>query len=435
MKNRDGTPSALSGNAAWLRYVEFRLAEGASIDELEADTAAIKAAVLSGYKAKRQSKPRPRGTGCVYQRAGSQYFWAQYAVNGQLVRESTKALTKSEATEYLNRKLREIGAGRALDPDIARTSVSVVVERMFERKKNGQLGRAKSVDLDELRWKANPELFFGKLRVRDVTEDKLTEYVTLRKKELRLPDGKISRGVSNGTVNREIAILRRAFSAAKLPEIEWSNLPEGNPREGFLQDDKRDALLRACGKVGLWFRALVATAATFGFRRGELLNMRVKAFDQSAGVLRLERRETKSGKARTIKLTADLQVLLQACAADKGPDDYLFTRTGKKRDGQFVGDFRKTWVTCCKAAGCPDLIFHDLRRSAIRNMVRSGMSEREAMLISGHRTRAVFDRYDITDESRLAESVGAYEGWLKLQNSYIQPKKAKAAAAAIPGNA
>lgn len=84
----------------------------------------------------------------------------------------------------------------------------------------------------------------------------------------------------------------------------------------------------------------------------------------------------------------------------KRPEDFLLTPA----TGEPVGDFRAVWAALVKAAGCPGLLFHDLRRSAVRKMVRRGAAERVAMRISGHKSRSVVDRYDTVSESDLADA-------------------------------
>ena len=71
-------------------------------------------------------------------------------------------------------------------------------------------------------------------------------------------------------------------------------------------------------------------------------------------------------------------------------------------DGAALGAFRKSWATACKVAGVGELLFHDLRRTAVRNMMDAGIPQSHAMYIGGHKTDSIFRRYDIVSDDRLA---------------------------------
>ncbi len=113
---------------------------------------------------------------------------------------------------------------------------------------------------------------------------------------------------------------------------------------------------------------------------------------------------TKNDDGRVFPFTQELRELLvqqkeQTEKLQRQKDmliPWVFHREGKK-----VGDFRKSWATACKKAGVPGRIPHDFRRTAVRNLVRAGVPERVAMQMTGHKTRSVFERYNIVSEGDL----------------------------------
>ena len=259
---------------------------------------------------------------------------------------------------------------------------------------------------------------FAKMRVQDVTTAEINKYIAGRRGE----------GMSNGTINREVALLRAMFNlGTKQTPIMVDRIPafptrliEPPPRKGFVRD-KEYAVLAANAK-DLWLRALIAAAYSFGFRKGELLNLRVRQVDLLERLIQLEEGSTKNDEARKVYMTEEVFQLLQECVRGKKPNDFVFTRDGGGR----VVDPREEWYSLCVSSGLGQWIpakrkngeefkayrglnLHDFRRSAIRNMTRRGVNDTTAMKISGHKTRSVFMRYNIVDERDLAEAARKIE--------------------------
>ncbi len=109
---------------------------------------------------------------------------------------------------------------------------------------------------------------------------------------------------------------------------------------------------------------------------------------------------SKNKDGQLLPLSGELLEIVESAYADRRLDcQYVL-----QLDGQQVGDFKRSWATACKKAGVGKVLVHDLRRTAVRNMVRAGIPDRVAMMLSGHKTRSVFDRYNIVSEADLAQA-------------------------------
>lgn len=234
---------------------------------------------------------------------------------------------------------------------------------------------------------------------------------------------------SQSTINRELALLRRAFSlgfdaepqkVSRVPKFHRFIVSEkGNERRGFVEEAQYRKLAGEAREP--WLRTLLALAYTYGFRKAELLGMRCSRVDLLNDTVCLHSGETKNDEGRIVVLTDECRVLVTEMRKGKQPDDYLLTRP----NGEPVRDLRGTWETLVSKAGLPGLLLHDFRRSAVRNMVRRGISERVAMRISGHKTRSVFERYNIISEADIRDAARKIE--TGARNSQITHSEAETA--------
>ena len=142
--------------------------------------------------------------------------------------------------------------------------------------------------------------------------------------------------------------------------------------------------------------------------------------DITSRIVRLDPGTTKNDEGRVLPLTGELYELLvmqlQIRNLRYPGCPWLFFREG----GQRVKWFRRSWATACKKAGLSGKLFHDLRRSGVRNLVRAGVPEVVAMRISGHRTRAIFDRYNIVNERDLKEATRKLERYISEKEEILK---------------
>ena len=244
--------------------------------------------------------------------------------------------------------------------------------------------------------------FFARQRALTITTSRIRGFIVKRQAD----------GASNGTVNRELALLRRMFNLAVEDGTlrtapHFPMLKEAPPRRGFFEYGEFQRLRQ---ELPEYLRPVATMGYYTGMRRGEILKIRWDSVDLQAGEIRLNAGETKNDEPRTIPLLSELREMLKI-EREKNPDgEFVFVRSRHQ-----IGSFYKAWKSACARAKLPGLLFHDFRRTGVRNLVRAGVPERVAMAISGHKTQAVFKRYNIVSGRDLKDAATKLESYLGKQ--------------------
>ena len=166
---------------------------------------------------------------------------------------------------------------------------------------------------------------------------------------------------------------------------------------GFISDLDYNKLVKAC--PDLWLRTILAIGCTYGWRKQEILKLRVRQVDLFSRKITLNPGTTKNLEGRVAPVTDELFPLLGECIAGKGLDDYVLTREGRR-----IGDFRRSWNTLFKKAGVERRVPHDMRRTGAMNLDRSGISRTVAKQIGGWKTDMIYERYRIVSEADLQDA-------------------------------
>jgi integrase len=227
---------------------------------------------------------------------------------------------------------------------------------------------------------------------------------------LRYANLRLEEKAKPATINRELAALRAAYRLGldndlivAMPRIRL--LPENNARQGFAEAKQ---VLTICRRLPPDLAEAVQFMFLTGWRsRSEVLPLTWAQVDFQGGFVRLEPGTTKNNEGRAFPLIPELRALLERrqaitrrCERAQGRIiAHVFHRHGKP-----IRSLRRAWRTACREAGRPGLLLHDLRRSAIRNLERAGISRSVAMKLTGHKTEAVYRRYAIVAESDLREA-------------------------------
>jgi integrase len=367
-----------------------------------------------------------RGFGSTYRQKDSRYWWIQYWRDGKRVRESSGSDKLKAAQDLLKQRVLETRGGDTALP----VAGGPVVAQLFEElERDYIINKLRSLPDLKIRWARHIQPFFGEMVASKVGPTQIRIYIVERQKA----------GAANATINRELAALRRMFNLAAemgalqfVPKIKALDERE-NVREGTMEQDVYEIFAVETAKIGIWFRAMFEAGYSLGWRKSELTELKVERVDLMERIIRLTPKMTKSKSYREVKMPPKLFELVKLCVAGKGPDDYVFTREkdarGRKaKNGGHITDFRKDWAKVCKAAGVAPgchggLIFHDLRRTSVSNMIQDGIDEKTAMTISGHKTRSVFDRYHIIRKEALQEAAAKMDRGARERHNVEQQRE------------
>jgi integrase len=363
------------------------------------------------------------GDGTIYHREGSPYWWVKFHVVGTPVYESTKTKDKSEAKRYLRRRLGEVATGQFVSLKTGQLTIADLCQLVIEDYVDNQYR-----SLPDLRRKIEQHIepIVGKERAIQFGTRHVKRYISRRQRE----------EASAATINRELNVIRRGYTLAhrsdpplvmRMPYI--ATLAENNIRRDFMEYDQYLAL-RA--ELPFHWALFLVIAYNTGVRLSEVLGDNRKErlkepllWDRIDRVAkRIYFPDTKNGESRIVPFIGDMEEWIEMAWEDH-VQNWPECRYVIQKHGKPVYDPRKAWNKACLIVGIPNLWRHDMRRSAVRNLDRSGVESKIATAISGHKTRSVYDRYNIVADRDLSDAAQKMDVYLQTKREQAEKAPSK----------
>jgi integrase len=365
----------------------------------------------------------------IYKRGGM--YWFSFIFNERRIQKSTKQGNRKAAIDIESAFRTALAKGEVgiTPPKKERRTVGELLDGLKANyEANGKLSaQNKSLVL------RTKEDFTSKMAT-ELTSDDVKKYVERRKAE----------GAKNSSINRVTEVLRRAYKLAGIPAPQMERLSEaGNARQGFLSEAELDALIAQLPED---LQDFTRFAAACGMRKGEIAGLTWAMIEGDE--LHVPADICKNRKGRVLPLTGELLDIVErrraALPREKNGtvqlSEFIFHRSGTA-----VAEIRKSWQTGAIAAGlgimvCPKCesrrtekycqecktarkyegkLFHDLRRTAVRNMVKAGVNTQVAKQWSGHKSDSMFERYSILSTDDMREAAKKTEEYRKSQREKV----------------
>jgi integrase len=351
-----------------------------------------------------------RGNGRLFRRKGSAMFYCAYYLRGVEHRESTGTPDEKLARRFLRHRLDEVGADRAgARKFVGPRQMKVTVRELLKTLEDDYRERDKLSAKAKSNFKPLRE-HLGAMRAVDITREVVSDMV----------QAWLAEGYAKATCNRRTQLLAQAFAMAvrdgklvQTPHI--GRLSEvGNERQGFFEHED---LERVVANLPEHLRDFCRFAYVTGWRKGAISSLEWP--DVGEDVVTMRAVNSKNRRPTTLPLEGELRDIIErrraASVVESVNGGARFPRWVFHSEGERIRDIRKSWARACKLAGVEGKLFHDLRRTAARNLLFAGVPQAVAMQITGHKTDAMFRRYCIQSEEQKAEGLARTSQYLELR--------------------
>ena len=344
------------------------------------------------------SKPNVNGLPQYLRKDEKGYFLDYYVKEGGLKKRKRHRLglvPLVQAKKILAKYMQDMLAGKYLAEDKPEVTFNEAADSFLAYSQ----ARRRSY-LNDCQMVRRLKSYFGEKPLRSLNPDIVEGYLTQRRKIGNVALG--GKALSNSTLNREIGILKGIVNRAIFNGLLEKNTIQGvrgfkeAVRDRVLLDEEFEALL---GKCSPRLKAIVQLAYWTGMRRGEILGLRWEQVDLQNKVINLEAADTKTQEKREVPLTEELVGTLQQVPRTLGLP-YVFAHRGKR-----IKNIKTAFRKAIRLAGIKEFRFHDLRHCAVTNLRKAGVNDSVIMSISGHKTYAMFKRYNKIDRRDRLEAM------------------------------
>ena len=338
-----------------------------------------------------------------YKRGDSPVWWVSYTdPSGKRIRRSTGTTDRKEADALEAKWKLESYRSKQWDEQPTRSFEELMVCYLKATE-----GQKRSQETDRYRVRALRPYFQGRI-MNELMPADIRGYITARRSD----------GVTNSTINRDLALLSSAIGFAnaerdwRLPNpVSGRKLPEPEGRVRWVTMDEAERLITAAARARRtpFLGDFITVALYTGCRKEELLGLEWPRVDLKQCLIHLEGKHTKAGKRRSVPLCHEARNALLRRAGFRAEHCPASPWVFSHKDGSRGGDLRGAFGAACREAGVADFTIHDLRHTCAAWLVSAGAPLAEIRDLLGHSTILMTERYAHLAPQNLRTTVARFD--------------------------